>query len=320
MNFVKLKPKSSLHLGIREGWTEGTETFIHSDTLFSAFCHSYLLLYGEKELKNLLDRFIKDSPPFLISSTFPFWDNEFYFPVPKNQIPEEKELKKVQFVVKEDFEKLLQGERLNQEMKTIPPLNTEEKSMPWKIQNVPHVSLSRFSNHPGEEFFHSGEVWFRKDAGLFFLINFVGKNFESKFKATMNLLVDEGIGGDRSSGKGFFEKPEFGETEIKFPEEVDGFLTLSLYFPQKGEISNLSQGFYELIERKGYIFSPSCQSLRRKSVRMFAEGSLFPKDKIKGELIDVTPDISEEVNLSHKVYRYGFPFSIPWKLEVKNED
>ena len=320
MNFVKLKPKSSLHLGIREGWTEGTETFIHSDTLFSAFCHSYLLLYGEKELKNLLDRFIKDSLPFLISSTFPFWDNEFYFPVPKNQIPEEKELKKVQFVVKEDFEKLLQGERLNQEMKTIPPLNTEEKSMPWKIQNVPHVSLSRFSNQPGEGFFHSGEVWFNKEAGLFFLVSFVDKDFEKEFKATINLLADEGIGGDRSSGKGLFEIPVFGETEIKFPKEANGFLTLSLYFPQKGEVSNLSKGFYELIERKGYIFSPSCQSLRRKSVRMFAEGSLFPKDKIKGELVDVTPELSEKIGLLHKVYRYGLPFLIPCGLEIKDEN
>lgn len=313
MNLVKLKPKSSLHLGIKEGWMEGTETFIHSDTLFSAFCHSYLLLYGEKKLKNLLDRFLKDSPPFFISSSFPFWNNEFYFPLPKNQIPEEKRLKKVQFVVKEDFERLLEGERLNEGMKVIPTLDGKT---PLEIQNLPHVSLSRLSNQPGEEFFHSGEVWFKGDAGLFFLINFMDKNFEDEFKATINLIADEGIGGDRSSGKGLFERPEFREIEIKLPEEADGFLTLSLYFPQKEEVSNLSNGFYDLIERKGYIFSPYSQSLRRKSVRMFVEGSVFPKSEIKGGVVDVTPEIFEP----HKVYRYGLPFTIPCRLKVKDED
>lgn len=66
MNYYKLFFKSSIHLGERENFLESTDVIIHSDTLFSAFCNSYLLLYGEEKLNNLLSKFIEGSPPFIV--------------------------------------------------------------------------------------------------------------------------------------------------------------------------------------------------------------------------------------------------------------
>ncbi len=62
-HLCKIKPKGPIHLGERENFLEATETFVHSDIFFSAFCHSYLLLYGNRELENLLENFLKGNFP-----------------------------------------------------------------------------------------------------------------------------------------------------------------------------------------------------------------------------------------------------------------
>ncbi|MGB9628153.1 MAG: type III-A CRISPR-associated RAMP protein Csm4, partial [Thermodesulfobacteriota bacterium] len=201
------------------------------------------------------------------------------------------------------------GEKLGdikREIKTIPPF-------PWKMENVPRVGLSRWTSHPGENFFHFGQVTYQSDAGLFLLVDFKDISFKKKLLATFNLLAHEGIGGDRTSGKGLFCKPEILEIKINIPEYFDGVYSISIYYPLKTEIPGIERGFYELEDRKGYIYSPSGQSLRRRSIRIFAEGSVFPTEKKRiGSIVDVTPEAFD----SHKVYRYGYIFSIPCRLEV----
>ena len=326
MNYYKLLFKSSIHLGERENFLESTDIVIHSDTLFSAFCNCYLLLYGESELNNLLDRFLKGEPPFIISSAFPWWEDKFYFPVPLNQIPKEKKFKKIKFVEKDAWGKLLSGEKLENlnNFKSIPDITTddENKKTPYKIITTPRVALSRLNNHPGENFFHFGEVFYKENSGLFFLVDFKDETIKKEFEATLRVMSDEGIGGDRTVGKGFFEIKETGTMEFnieietgetKLGENKRTYITLSLYYPKEDEIIKFENSFYEIIERKGYIFSPYCKSLRRKSVRMFAEGSvLFTNSEMKGTLANVTPEIFDK----HTVYRYGFCFALPCKLEV----
>ncbi len=319
MNYYKLLFKSSIHLGERENFLESTDIVIHSDTLFSAFCNCYLLLYGESELNNLLDRFLKGEPPFIISSAFPWWEDKFYFPVPLNQIPKEKKFKKIKFVEKDAWEKLLSGEKLENlnNFKSIPDITTddENKKTPYRIITTPRVALSRLNNHPGENFFHFGEVFYKENSGLFFLVDFKDENIKEKFEATLRVMSHEGIGGDRTIGKGFFEIK--GTGEMKFNIEINsnsfGYVTLSLYYPKEEEIKGVKDGYYDIVERKGYIFSPYCKSLRRKSVRMFAEGSVFfTNPEMIGTLANVTPEIFDK----HTVYRYGFCFALPCKLEV----
>ncbi|MCM8779203.1 MAG: type III-A CRISPR-associated RAMP protein Csm4 [Candidatus Omnitrophica bacterium] len=318
MNFYKLRFKSSLHLGERETFLEGTDIIIHSDTLFSAFCHCYLLLYGEEKLNFLIENFKENKPPFLISSTFPWRDDKIYFPVPLNQIPREKETKKIQFIEKDGFEKLLEGERIEEirkKFKTVPDLNTEEEKIPYQIVNTPRVSLSRLTNHPGEEFFHFGEVFYKENSGLFFLVDFKDQTIITEFNATLRLMADEGIGGDRTVGKGLFEINEIKDINFNLPSDSNGFLTLSLYSPKEDEVSDIKNGYYEIIERRGYIFSPYRKNLRRKSIRMLKEGSVSLSYKV-GRLGDVTPEAFTE----HKIYRYGLAFMLPCKLEIKDED
>ncbi|HID92743.1 MAG TPA: type III-A CRISPR-associated RAMP protein Csm4, partial [bacterium (Candidatus Stahlbacteria)] len=273
-------------------------------------CHCYNLLYGD--LDNFLRGFLEGMPPFLVSSAFPYWQDNYFFPVPKNQIPKEKAAKKIQFVDIIGLEKLLSGEALEKiiaEIKTIP----FNKLYPWRIDNVPRIGLNRLTNHPGENFFHFGQVTYSEDAGLFVLIKFKDNIIKNKLLACLNLLVHEGIGGDRTCGRGLFEKPDFSDIELKLLSNPDAVYSLSLYYPTKNELSSIKEGYYEIEERKGYIYSPYGRSLRRRSIRMFKEGSVFPSNNERiGSLVDVTPDAFT----AHKVYRYGFIFPLPCKMEV----
>jgi len=312
MKLFKLKFKSSIHLGEREGFLEGTETTIHSDTLFSALCNSYLLLYGRKKLECLLENF-KNEPPFFLSSAFPYWKDKYFFPIPLSQFPKEKEQKKLSFIEKDGFEKILEGENIENLHKKYETIPSKDEKSPYKIIKNPRVSLGRLNNYPGENFFYFGETFFEENSGLFFLVKFNDNSFEKEFNSALNLMQDEGIGGDRTVGKGFFNVEANEEFKIKFPENPNGFMTLSIYSPRDDEIDNLD-GFFEIIERSGYIYSPYGKNIRRKSIRVFKEGSVFSKNK-KGRLVDITPSFFKE----HKIYRFCYAFTIPLKgVEYEN--
>ncbi|MEO0025997.1 MAG: type III-A CRISPR-associated RAMP protein Csm4 [candidate division WOR-3 bacterium] len=305
LNACILKPKGPLHLGQREGMREGTETVIHSDTLFSALCHSFLLLYGRAELERFLAAF-GSTPPLLISSAYYHCQDRFYFPVPHNQIPVGKEQKKIRFVMQSEFEKLLAGKALDEE--------TVQAKLPEGVittDDVPRVTVSRLTGTAAEEggFYHLGQVWLQ-NAAFFFLYE-VKPEWKEKFEATVRLMCDEGVGGYRTVGKGQFYPPEFRQIELNLPSSADAELLLSLYYPAEGETARLAEGWYQLIFRRGYVYSPDNRSWRRKAVGMFAEGSVFPGGNHRGMLVDVTPD---RVLLPHPVYRYGVAFTLPCRF------
>ncbi|MFP3868872.1 MAG: type III-A CRISPR-associated RAMP protein Csm4 [Desulfobacteraceae bacterium] len=311
-----LRFKSGLHLGERETWREGTGVIVHSDTLFSAFCHGYRLLYGQPALVQLLESFLKGDPPFLLSSAFPFWDETFYLPIPRCQIPGSKKEKKIAYVGLKGWLRLIRGETLESlladsksKVELLPregyPLN------PWTVVDVPRVGLNRLTAHPDEAFFYFGEVWYHEGAGLYFLFKVNDEQQESRFHAVWRLLAHEGLGGDRTVGKGHFKPPEFQSITLAGAENAEYLVSLSLYYPCPSEIDGLADGFYELVDRRGYIFSPNGQSLRRKQVRFFAEGSVFPiLPARQGMIINVKPQAFK----AHEVYRCGLVFGIPCRL------
>jgi len=336
---IKLSPRSSLHLGQREQWLEGSQTYIPSDTIFSALCHCHLLLYGEVE--SLLAEFKEGNPPFLLSSAFPWWGDDFYFPLPKNQLVADKDLKKIKFVNQTLLLRLLLGEKLqdlkdemeiNQKLKYLPLIKKEHQTGEansaiksealskgldlddkcWQSEEIPRVALNRLNNHPGENFFHFGQVTYAKDAGLFILVEIKNKKWQQKIEALFRLMCDEGIGGDRTCGKGLFRQPVFLDFEPPHIEEPTASYSLSAYFPRPEEVAGLDESFYELEERKGYIFSPYNRSLRRRSIRVFTEGCVF---RYKGQRIGKLENIAPDIFNTHPVYRYGFLLSFPCKLE-----
>lgn len=322
-----LKPRGPFHVGDREGMREGSAVFIHSDMLFSALCHSYLLLRG-KDGKDGLEAFLTamqgSDPPLRLSSAFPFWKDEFWFPVPRNQAPPpgSKDAKKVRFLPKPVFERALAGPLADDDwLSGIPsprPAGDEDNglSKPWSVEDVPRVTVPRLTCHQTEEagaFYHVGQTWFREGA-LFFLMQ-AADDWREKVNAAIRLMCDEGIGGYRSIGKGQFEQPQISEVWLALPD-AGGSLLLSLYYPGDGEEAGLAEGCYDLVPRKGYVFSPKNRSLRRKQVMMFGEGSVFPGDGRRGKLVDVTPEKAVQLGLGHRVWRNGLAFAVPCRCPV----
>lgn len=316
MLLCKLIPASPLHLGTRD-LLEETSEYIHSDTLFSAFCNAYRLLYGKEELDNLLKGFVEKNPPFLLSSAFPFYRENYLFPLPKSTnlseySEDKKRFKKVKFVSQTIFEKILANEDVSADIKKYFLIQggmvhldeeVDEDFIIWQVKETPRVTIDRLNS--ASEIFHVTELVLSRDCGLFFLADFKGNNLIKKFKATINLLSQEGIGGERTSGKGIFKKPVFQEFSLK-TNPSDSHITLSLCFPSKEESKRLVEGHYELVKRRGWVYSLDSKNRRTKGIRMIKEGSVY-RGKIEGMLKDVTPDGFT----SHHVYKYGYAFNVP---------
>ena len=322
LKVIEIRLRSGMHLGEREGWLEGTGVLPLSDTLFSAFCNGYGLLYGDGELTDLLQAFLDDAPPFRLSSAFPKWKGLYFFPAPLNQIAAEKDVKKIRWIEKAGWERLLKGETVDEVIKTssfqyIPKpgpnqgKDADDPSEPWKILETPRVGLDRTNNHPGERYFHFGQVHFRPEASFFFLADVGSEEVWGRLKAVWRLLADEGIGGDRSVGKGLFHTPSFDVLRLSLPDRAKNQALLSLYYPGTSETGVVGEGYYEFMERKGYLYSPASQGLRRNTVRLFKTGSVFPSPRpLRGRLMDVTPEIFTR----HRVYRYGIALSVPCRI------
>ncbi|MFX0094795.1 MAG: type III-A CRISPR-associated RAMP protein Csm4 [Candidatus Hodarchaeota archaeon] len=122
---------------IRSGdWNlEKTDYIIHSDTLFSAICNNFSLLYGKSELELLIEKWQKDKSP-LFSSLFPLirisFTNEelktskevdlYFYPKPMLKIKPEDEIifeehpkdwKNIKFVSESVFLSIVAGEPIS---------------------------------------------------------------------------------------------------------------------------------------------------------------------------------------------------------------
>lgn len=331
---VQMKPKGAFHIGERGIGYEGALEFVPADTLFSAFCYNWTMLLGETEFRaDLLPNGKPDwTPPFLISSAFPFAGSVRFYPKPHLPPPEQsKRWKEVSWVSESVFEQWLSGKAIDsgkllsihdgsvvleddERDKLAEDLGVRsvENLRLWSIQRIPRVALD-IPTH-ASSLFHFGRLGFREGCGLFFLVRLLRDELTEKFLAVLRLMSDEGIGGDRTVGHGTFE-PEVSEGIPDFfqPRPSQHFVTLSPIFPKPKEISSLlSDGcWYFLTVRSGWVGGVFATSLRRKTVRMLSEGSVLygSADKVWGTMADVTPQDSP-----HPVYRWGFAFPIPCEV------
>jgi len=361
MNLIKLKPRENNLFHIGEKDLQSTEIIIHSDTLFSAVCNNYRLIYGKKALDIFLELKYKE---LRLSSAFHYIDvyeekdykgTIFFLPKPfikfefdedGNELKEKepKLFKNIEFISVNTLIRWNKSGIVNLKKKYILDkkylideedyallgLNSYNEEKASKIlKNIKiakeseeqKVVVDRFNNR-SDTFYQSNfgfsynnyyvknnntKTDYAINAGFYFLAN-LDELSDKELFAAVKLIQDHGIGGERSSGKGLFEKIEVTDLPSVFKELIqskqNNFMSLSLIFPEEEEVSRL--GYYSLIERRGFIYSDDGKSLRRKTVRMLEEGSIF-NEEINGKIPDVTPDTFKE----HEVYRYGLAFLVP---------
>lgn len=328
LKIFKLHFISPLHLskGKVDDYGESDEV-LHSDTLKSALYVCARQIFG-------VDKIGGDTSFFEslnISSAFPFYKNEYFFPKPmvkiqpfiNSEVKEElqpKKHKKINYIGTEYFEDLINERKLLIASKFVSPdgrflsnlipfENLSEPILKSEVQQRVTIPLG-YSSDPVP--YYVDRLYFNEHAGLWFAIE-GDESFLNIVTKSLRLLGDTGIGTDKNVGNGQFEITE-GNITLKIPENSNFQMTLSLYCPKREEVENdlLLNSSYGLIKRGGYIASPDDiknLTLRKKSIYMFTEGSIFPNnEKLVGRITDLRPDISR---VDHSIWRDGKGFMIP---------
>ena len=314
----RLRFTSPLHVGEPGIGLEGCAESVASDTLFSALANAWLTLYGKASLERMLKGFceVPQKPPFLISSAFPYFDTQYFFPKPlvkperlEEDTSEAKRLKDAPFLSSDVFKNWTGGALQDKDLKWT--LETDLS----KTEVLPRLRLDRLDM--ASNLYFCGQVSFPKEGGLYFLAEGTQQRLD-ELSEVLSFLGGLGLGGERSLGFGRFtaqgeditDKHTLAFLWPKDDKVRNTFLTLSLYYPSQAEMDCFGKdpsklAGYQLVERGGWVDSPSLRSpLRKKSCRLFTEGSVFHKQP-QGCLINVTPE-----SAPHQVYRYGFAFPV----------
>jgi CRISPR-associated protein Csm4 len=281
IKLFKLAPRTALHFGQRGVGVEGTEIFCRADTLFSALCLTLreLDLEGGDSLSELLGQFPKGdgvtgSPPFRLTSAFPYAGDVLFFPKPlvpgrldkEDEEEHGKTLKGVEFVSQDIFVSWLNDEPLSgylvgsnflhggdlwvtpAEREVLEVFCDESGEIRlWEIDTVPRVTVDRVTNKSAV--YQAGRVRYQRvttdesdyRAGLWVLVEWPegdpGGVQASWMQNVLSVLGDSGIGGERSAG--------YGQFDLEGPTDFTGFeiqgqgerwLTLAPYHPCPDEV------------------------------------------------------------------------------------
>lgn len=333
-----------LHIGDYKPFEYGSSLkYIHSDTLRSAL----LAVRAQYGLSIPED----GDSGFVISSLFPFIngvsdDCTYFFPKPitglpvlPEQVKSIKKVKKVSWLDGTYMTKLLSGEKitdfggkecehirgslLSKIFKEQSPYRNEEHPV-FESQVSQRVSIPRIRNSDDENRLFSMErLYFREDAGLYFI--FDGTDAQRHWlEESLDLLKMEGLGTDRNIGHGIFTWNS-DQVSIEIPDDAQHILTLGLYHPEDQATLSTMVGDddsigWKLLKRGGWITDPAYQSIRKRSVYMFTEGSVFKKPgNFKGHIglpaINLQPrDDEGDYPVNHPIWRCGRTLAFPIKI------
>lgn len=177
-----------------------------------------------------------------------------------------------------------------------------------KTKEKPRVTVDRLFGNNDNNFYYSNELNIFKNNSRYisiepFYFALIKGNLDENLLASINLLVDEGIGGKRSIGFGGFKSLQILEPVKDFLKESNSeyYYNLSVISPSKEEIESLLA--YALDKRSGYVYSEGGTSLKKPEIYVIREGSLF-KNRVEGKIIDLSPSNFND----HPIYLNGKAF------------
>lgn len=305
-----------------------TDIIPRSDTLFSAIVSTAFKVWGNKTGNQFIQWF--EDGDLQISSASYCLEIEgayFYFlpkPVHYDLLSDDKKLRKVRFISTDIWQKGSLPEKWEANYAFIQNSFVMDASyLAQKTIQHTHLfqktSLPKVAIHkPGQEdslYFQTNvqiaqnpqitieeEDLTRKftpHAHFYFLLRYAKKEAFQQLTTVLQILADDGIGGERSVGCGRLEGIEIKEN----PSDFRGFssiqsdyqCSLSLINPAPEEFSKLKA--YKLITRGGrripYPKDNADKEYDKKSklkrVRMLQEGALV-QGTLSGSICDITPD------------------------------
>jgi CRISPR-associated protein Csm4 len=311
-----LKFITSLHTGKDSGSAglEDSQTFIHSDTLFSA-------LFIESRKIQQSDYFfdIAQKGKITISSLLPYCGNELFLPKPIyahrtdiTSVSSEKYklFKKLQYIPLSMFEQYIAS------LKGGDIFDAQKAQNLLNMVSYIETRTNVFINPPNDSLpYYVGVTTFASSCGLYFIAGFETEKEQSLLEQLINQLSYSGIGGKRSSGFGKFEISEkillnekaalpYNSLHKILSGKHSTYMCMNLSLARDDELDMAVQnGYFALVRRGGFIQSErySDTHTKKKLMYVFGEGSCF-KYAYNGYIADVSQ------NGSHPVYRFLKPF------------
>lgn len=200
----------------------------------------------------------------------------------------------------------------NEEAKTLPNIKVMKNAKFISEQSSQKLQVNRFNDSSDTTYYQNELEVSQVRSGNYLIKPFMYFLYRGELmkeiRGSLNLLSDEGIGGKRSRGLGYFENIE--EVKIPLEDHRDGgyFTSLSIIYPRESDIDGIES--YQLCERNGYIYSLGGTPFRKKSARILTEGSIFSKD-VKGQVVDVTPS-APNFCCDHQIFLNGKAFLFPF--------
>lgn len=339
LHCIRLYFNTPLHLqGAKSDYAESL-TRIHSDTMYAALIQMWHLLGNENAIATASNSDLS----WAISSLFPFTkeangkDYVYFLPRPKKGFEEatvnstfrdkKKKLKKIEWLDLDYFTEQVKNPR-GASPKEV-DIQFDLYLSKSKIHRFVESTLDNHANIPRDYGIGSKtlpyvteRIQYLPESGLYFLY-LGGSSLLGEIEKALSLLQDEGIGSDRSNGNGRFtftiEKlPKDGMFSKLFEGNSTYQTNLSLFLPEseeqltqllpnEGEYSPVA---YDLKKRGGWITTEPYQTLQKKPVFMFDEGSIFKSiGQIAGKQIDVSPPTT--FGLTSPVLRNGKSLFVP---------
>ena len=307
-----------------------------SDTLKGALV-SGLAWLGEQE--SVLKDFNEN---LKVSSAYPFVNDKYFFPKPMAKLPfketgrpgENKVFKKIQFIEKSLFEKILRGEQVNLQNQNFIHggkfLVEDKGNYPEKIYEARTEERVSIGNtnvfaeaEKGSPFYVSRTYFLHNQdnqVGLYFIYE-AEETSEDLLKKSLTLLQDEGIGADRRLGNGrfVFKMEQIG---LDLPDQPNKQVLLSKFIPKKEEVEQgvLKNASYQLSKRGGYVSGTIYEAFAHYSKRdiyMIDEASVFDiEHSLSGKFVNLLDENNKD-KIKHPVWREGRPISIALK-ETEN--
>jgi CRISPR-associated protein Csm4 len=338
----------SFHFGRHGLGQEKTNVCFPSDSLFAALL-ARQAARDEAALEAFVQPFEGESPPFVLTSTFPFAGKVRFFPNPlaalrqtgdqpepskgaAQSLGQAKDIKKIRYVSEAVFRELLKGRSLvdlvaagsllqNKQalvsQDELPGLPQEERKpieKIWDIQQRPRVTLGRGA--PNSAIFFTGQVSYAPGCGLWIGLRWLEQapQLERTLLDLIADLAEAGLGAVRNAGLGACTIQPGGEIDLP---DAQGrpWVTLSRYLPRSDEMSALTApgAAYSLLNVGGWLQSAHSSGQRRRSANLLAEGSVFgplPR-RVPGQVVDLRPRYSTDNDpLKHPVYRSGLAFAV----------
>jgi CRISPR-associated protein Csm4 len=318
--------KAGLHLSSGNGSYDRSKERLHSDQLHAA------LIAAAAKWSNT----VSGEAPYHLSSAFPFFKgNErtlHFFPKPYLPFDEQqqapgvaKKLKKVVWLEDVYYSALLRGER--------PHFNPDKHvqgSFLSSMEGLPDLMIrserlrTRVGRNDGEDTkpYYVDDLRFAEGAGFYFLATSANEEGYRTLEQRLDMLADEGLGTDRSIGKGSFKFSK-GELSLSVPDSATHCTNLSAYLPEsKTELMELlgENHQYALIRRGGWLTSPPFMTYRRQEVHLMEAGGIFTLPSghnaplvTLGKVVDLCPTELKEHEAHHPVWRNGESIFLPLK-------